>query len=138
MDDNEFEYDPEVEELIKSEDGEAEVKPVIQVGPKVEEPIDFNLDEDEEFHLDVPEEAGKDSGAVKDFAAVINHGQAMDHSEGARRHANRSDPELTEDGMTMAKATGRFLKKYFEENNYKFKRVIVECSPFLSCMQTAA
>ena len=40
--------------------------------------------------------------------------------------------------MQQAKSTGEFLKQYFHENGYNFDKVIIECSPFLRCMQTAA
>lgn len=47
------------------------------------------------------------------------------------------DPALTPNGMQQARATGKFLKHYFEENGYKFDKIIIECSPFLKCMMTA-
>lgn len=40
--------------------------------------------------------------------------------------------------MLEAERTGQFLNAYFDENNYTFDEVIIECSPFLGCMMTAA
>ena len=47
------------------------------------------------------------------------------------------DPPITARGRKEARATGEFLKSYFKANNYQFDEVIVECSPFLSCIMTA-
>ena len=38
----------------------------------------------------------------------------------------------------QSRATGKFLKKWFSENGYKFDKVIIESSPFLRCMISAA
>lgn len=35
-------------------------------------------------------------------------------------------------------ALGEFLNKYFIENGYKFDKVIIETSPFVSCIMTAS
>lgn len=32
---------------------------------------------------------------------------------------------------------GRILKDFFEQNNMKFDKVVMQCSPFLRCIQTA-
>ena len=32
---------------------------------------------------------------------------------------------------------GEVLKDFFEQNNMKFDKVVLECSPFLRCIQTA-
>ena len=48
------------------------------------------------------------------------------------------DPPLTDFGIKQARYTGEFLKKHFAENGLKFDKIIIECSPFLRCMQTAS
>ena len=53
-------------------------------------------------------------------------------------YRNKIDPPLTPLGIEQAKATGRYLKQYFRDNNYQFKRIVIECSPFLRAMMTAA
>lgn len=51
--------------------------------------------------------------------------------------SNRVDPPLSNKGLEQAKATGEFLITYLLGNGYEFDEVIVECSPFMSCMMTA-
>ena len=48
------------------------------------------------------------------------------------------DPPITINGVNEARVTGEFLKKHFETNHYNFDKVIIECSPFLKCIMTAA
>lgn len=50
---------------------------------------------------------------------------------------NKFDMPLTRLGMMQSMATGEYLRQYFEHNDYKFSKVIIECSPFLRCMMTA-
>ena len=51
---------------------------------------------------------------------------------------NKEDPPLTPQGVKEAIVTGNFLKEHFSDNSYHFDKVIIECSPFLRCMMTAA
>ena len=46
------------------------------------------------------------------------------------------DPPLTPLGVQQAIETAQFMQKYLEENEYT--EVIIESSPFLRSMQTAA
>ena len=98
--------------------------------------------------------AGNDQnqGVPRHFGAIIRHGEAgllgveedvargdSDESseEDPENDRNPLDPPLTPDGLIQANATGAYLKEYFSENGYKFDEIIIECSPFLSCMMTA-
>ena len=73
------------------------------------------------------------------FAAIINHGESVKHARlGPRKEPPSADPPLTPRGLKQARATADFLKEYFSGNSYRFDKVIVECSPFLRCMVTAA
>ena len=70
----------------------------------------------------------------KHFAALIYHAEdARERNKGT----NRYDPPLTEEGVRQASVTGKFLNEYFKNEKYKFDKVIIECSPYLSCMMTA-
>lgn len=50
----------------------------------------------------------------------------------------KGDPPLTPLGLRQAEETGKFLALYFEKHRYKFDKIIIETSPYLSCIMTAA
>ena len=78
----------------------------------------------------------KNNSAQKHFAAIIRHGERSKHIR-KFDYSNKVDPPLTGLGIRQSQATAEFLKWYFKENNYIFDKVIVECSPALTCMMTA-
>ena len=49
---------------------------------------------------------------------------------------NKFDPPLTKLGVSMAHLCGQRLKSNISKRDYK--RIIIEVSPFLRCMETAA
>ena len=49
----------------------------------------------------------------------------------------RLDPPLSERGMEQAAFAGTYFKEYLEKNNLKFDKIVIDCSPFLRCLQTA-
>ena len=69
----------------------------------------------------------------KHFIAVIRHGERADRVPGAKVE-NKEDPLLTEQGIKQADMTGKYLKKYFKDNNLNFSKVIIETSPFIRTM----
>lgn len=74
----------------------------------------------------------------KHFAALISHGSRTPHSS-SFEFLKSIDLPLSSQGIKEATATGKYLKRYFErEFYYDFDKIIIECSPFLSCMITAA
>lgn len=70
------------------------------------------------------------------FGAIIRHGERADHVANCPS-PNGSDPPLTPDGFNQATLTGQFLCQYFQKNNMKFDKVIIETSPFIRTMMTA-
>ena len=70
------------------------------------------------------------------FGAIIRHGERTDHVA-VYRTPNGVDPPLTPEGFKQATLTGQFLSSYFQQNNMKFDKVIIETSPFIRTMQTA-
>eukprot|EP00347_Sterkiella_histriomuscorum_P019307 403342151 len=68
----------------------------------------------------------------------IRHGERADKhlEENGKPIEFMDDAHLTQIGIQQAKETGLFLKSYIEEN--KFEEVILESSPFLRVMMTAA
>lgn len=77
------------------------------------------------------------------FAAIIRHGQVNDLVEEHNKpkkipsDPDEYDPPLTALGIKQAQQTGQFLQEYFKNHNFRFHKVIIECSPFLRCMMTA-
>ena len=77
------------------------------------------------------------------YCFVVRHGERADL---ARKHQqiirNEVDPPLTELGLEQAVETGLFLRKYLQEVEKeigkKFDSVILESSPFIRSMATAA
>lgn len=53
-------------------------------------------------------------------------------------YPNKDDPPLSALGVAQAKTTGKYFKKYFADNDFKFDHIIIDCSPFLRCMMTAS
>ena len=51
---------------------------------------------------------------------------------------NKYDLPLSRKGINQAMEKADFFVKYFEDNNYHFDKIVIECSPFLRCMMTAA
>lgn len=67
----------------------------------------------------------------------IRHGERADLApEKGVEYDVRCDPPLTPLGVTQVEETGIYLKRYIEEN--KFDEVVIECSPFIRTVQTAA
>lgn len=76
------------------------------------------------------------------FCALIRHGERADNIDGQMRDKlgieveDLNDPPLTPLGIDQAKDTANYLKQYLEKNEYT--HVVIEASPFLRTMQTAA
>ena len=69
----------------------------------------------------------------------IRHGERTDKTEDLderERIVNKWDPPLTKIGVSMAHLCGRSLRLKLEKLGYE--KVIIEVSPFLRCMETAA
>ena len=72
------------------------------------------------------------------FAGFIRHAELGDKVKDFEYdELNFVDPPLTPQGELQAEETGKYLKKFFEENKYKFDKFIIESSPWLGCMMTA-
>jgi len=74
---------------------------------------------------------------------VVRHGERADHDPEIREQwIGHPDPILTTIGHKQAAETGHFLKAKLEEIEKKegkqFDKVILECSPFIRTMATAA
>ncbi|CDW81206.1 UNKNOWN [Stylonychia lemnae] len=73
----------------------------------------------------------------KCVVALVRHGQRADYAiDESIVYDISHDPPLTREGMWQAKLTGEALKKQFLEGG--FEKVIIESSPFLRCIMTAA
>ena len=77
------------------------------------------------------------------FVAMIRHAERADsvkdkNKKRVMEFKNKVDPQLSPKGIEQAKATGRYLKKYFEDNQMTFDHFVIESSPFLRTLQTAA
>ena len=74
----------------------------------------------------------------KCFVALIRHGERADYAHGKTSAVFDidHDPPLTDKGVKQARETGVSLKKFLAEEGYQ--EVIIECSPFLRTMMTAA
>ena len=67
----------------------------------------------------------------------IRHGERADLApEKDVQYDVKCDPPLTPLGVTQVEETGHFLKRYVEQHG--FEEVIIECSPFIRTVQTAA
>ena len=69
----------------------------------------------------------------------IRHGERCDNSDDIdelNRVDNEYDPPLTKLGISQAHVCGQYLRKYLERGGYD--RMVIEASPFLRCMETAA
>lgn len=73
----------------------------------------------------------------KHFAAIIRHGEPGDEVQNFK-YTNLFDPPLTPLGMRQAGETADFLDGYFKKEDYKFDEIVIESSPYLKCMMTAA
>lgn len=62
----------------------------------------------------------------------VRHGQREDENLTEKL----PDPKITDEGANQAKVTGTYLKFLFMQNF--IEQVIIECSPFLRCLQTAS
>lgn len=72
------------------------------------------------------------------FACLVRHGERADDlslEEKIEFECNW-DPPLTNFGKEQAAETGKHLRNFLQENN--FELVVIESSPFLRSMQTAA
>ena len=74
----------------------------------------------------------------KHFGAIINHGEHRSDARHKPAKFNLCDSALSDLGIQQAKATGNFFKKYLFENSFDFPKIIIECSPYLKAMMTAA
>lgn len=54
-----------------------------------------------------------------------------------RTDMNIFDPPLTPKGMLQAVQTGQHLSDFFTERGYKFKKIIIQSSPFMRCLMTS-
>ena len=71
------------------------------------------------------------------FYAIVRHGERGNAVPGFV-FKNKFDPPLTPLGIEQATATGKYLKEFFEQKGWSFDNIIIESSPFLRSMQTAA
>ena len=71
---------------------------------------------------------------------MVRHGERCDNSADAeerlRAKANPMDPPLTQLGISQAAILGQSQRDYLQKHNYK--KIVIESSPFLRCLQTAA
>ena len=71
---------------------------------------------------------------------MIRHGQRCDLSdkpeEKQRAQSNPVDSPLTQLGISQAHICGQHQKAYLKEHGYS--HIIIESSPFLRCLETAA
>ena len=70
---------------------------------------------------------------------MVRHGERADNVDNEKMGIyieQMSDPPLTPLGINQAKECGAFFKKYLEDNGYT--KIIVQSSPYLRCLQTAA
>lgn len=71
------------------------------------------------------------------FAGIILHGESGAEGNFWFKYENRLDAPLTPKGIEEAERTGEALKRYFKEQNDKWDKIIIECSPFLATMMSA-
>ena len=73
------------------------------------------------------------------FFAVIRHAQRADHfGDQYGNHIVKPDPPLTPIGVEQSKFAGQYLAEFFAKNDMKFDKIIIETSPYMRCIQTAA
>ena len=73
------------------------------------------------------------------FFAIMRHAQRADCHKGTFDNwLVEKDPPLTPEGQKQAYFAGQYLKEYFEMNNMKFDKIIIETSPFIRCVQSAS
>lgn len=81
------------------------------------------------------------SGEYKQcFVALIRHGERADaapFSKTSKVYKYEHDPPLTDRGIKQAEETGVALKKFLMEEQ-KYDEIIIETSPFIRTMMTAA
>ena len=73
------------------------------------------------------------------MCCVIRHGERADNVDFQKlgiEIEQMSDPPLTPLGIEQAKECGVFFKKHLEEQGYT--KIIIQSSPYLRCLQTAA
>ena len=72
------------------------------------------------------------------YVFCVRHGERCDWTtEYKHLYKGNYDGQLTPKGRIQAKETGQFLKKYLETIQ-PLTKVIIECSPFVRVMATAA
>ena len=75
----------------------------------------------------------------KCFNLVVRHAERCDNSELQEEHDKVEvewDPPLTAIGLLQAQETAKFLVEFLIHN--KIDLVVIDSSPFLRCLQTAA
>ena len=84
------------------------------------------------------------------FCALVRHGERIDYTKEVNPHnlKNPLDPSLSSLGLSQAERTGEFFAKYCpkktssistDENfHHGFDTYVIETSPMLRCIQTAA
>ena len=95
--------------------------------------------EREDPRLDIKPEFRSVRNAKEALVVFICHGEKADNSNLQRerdRIDNEFDCPLTTLGLSQAHVTGQYLRKYFKENG--FDKIIIESSPFLRTLETAA
>ncbi|TNV75957.1 hypothetical protein FGO68_gene10477 [Halteria grandinella] len=74
------------------------------------------------------------------FVGLIRHGERADYvpkSCTSKKYTVHHDPPLSDIGIQQALETGKALKKFLiEEQGYE--TIVIECSPFIRTMMTAA
>jgi len=73
------------------------------------------------------------------FVALIRHGERADFEPlgiTSKPYEVKHDPPLTDKGIAQATETGRALKAFLLDSGYD--EIIIECSPFIRTMMTAA
>ena len=76
----------------------------------------------------------------KCFVALVRHGERADQaplSKTSKPYLIKHDPPLTDKGIQQALETGKALKKFLH-SDLKVDEVVLECSPFIRTMMTAA
>lgn len=79
-----------------------------------------------------------DSIKDKSYYALVRHAERADKVPGAPKVDQWADPPLSERGFEQGAFAGQYFKDVFELNGMEFDEVIIECSPFMRCLQTAS
>ena len=68
----------------------------------------------------------------------MRHAERADKVKGAPKIERWADPPLSDRGFAQASFSGQYFKDLFDKNGMEFDEIIMECSPFMRCIQTAS